>query len=124
MTLGTLTKINSNKKLMINIDEKTYNAIKEKALKFAKYHSLPEDKLPTFTMKNDDKTSYFVMLSLDKYDKPSIGRFEKMTKKRVSFDGNFTKYDFIPDGMTEEERVKGFNYTLNTTMRVITEKKE
>ena len=128
MTQGKLIKINSNKKLMINIDEKTYNALKDKALKYAKAFNLPE-KLPTFELEKDGKKGYFVMVSLDKYDKQKMGMFEKMTKKNVSFDGSFTKYDFLPPTESsiprdEEERVRGFNYVLNTSMRVIHDKQE
>jgi hypothetical protein len=126
MTVGTLVKITNNRKLMIKIDDATHQFLTSKCIRLLKLKDLPTDRLPTFTLTkssdslDSDKSpklgdsegnvNFFVMLSLDKYDKPNCSKFESLVKKQVSFNGIVSTYDFIPDGDTKQ--VIGCNYTL------------
>lgn len=124
MTLGTLIKVTNKRKLMIKIEEPTFKTLQKRFLKIAQQKDLDTDRLPTFTLDNDscdgvaaEEENYFIMLSLDKYDKPNCSRYEKMKRKLISFNGQVVTYAFIPEGETEQ--LTGMNFELTGSIRVI-----
>ena len=50
------------------------------------------------------------MISLDKYDKQNMRKFEQLLKKDVAFQFRLKPYDFIPEG--QDEQVCGTNLEL------------
>lgn len=115
MTIGELITITNNKKLMIKIDEQVKKFLLEKSISVAKKDKLPLDKckLPVFT--SEETGDHFLMLSLDKYDKANMSRFEKLRKEDIAFQGVFKSYNFTPDGETES--LCGVNYVLIGNIR-------
>jgi len=109
MTIATLIKINQNKKLMMKISEKAYDIIHDRLYDECRKRNFPVERLATFTLTNDqDVENHFVMVSLDKYDKLNMPKFEKLLRKEVSFQYRLKPYDFIAD----DEKRCGINVEL------------
>jgi len=117
MTIATLVKITAAKKLMMKISEKTYDMISTRLTAECKKKHFPTDRLATFSLESDDgDESHFVMISLDKYDKQNMRKFEVLLKKDVAIQYRFKPYDFIPDG--EDEQRCGINLELISIRQV------
>ena len=121
MTLfGKLQKITNQKKLMIQVDQETYERTMKTAKALAKNLRLGEAKLPTWTFAPDDEDSFngpqapkfYVMVKLDRYDMNNIVKFERLVRHEVIVNGNFKAYDFIPEGETEQKC--GVNFVLTS----------
>ena len=111
MPIATLVKITATRKLMMKISEKTYDMISTRLTAECKKKHFPTDRLATFSLENDDgDESHFVMISLDKYDKQNMRKFEVLLKKDVAIQYRMKPYDFIPDG--EDEQRCGINLEL------------
>ena len=111
MTIATLIKITSTRKLMMKINEKTFTAIDARLTDESHKKKFPQNRLATFTLDGDDgEESHFVMISLDKYDKQNMPKFERLLKKEVAVQYRLKPYDFIPEG--ETERRQGINLEL------------
>jgi len=103
MTIATLVKISAQKKLMMKISEQTYDSISARLTAECKKKNFPTERLATFLLENDDgEDNYFVMISLDRYDKQNMRKFELLLKKDVAFQYRFKSFNFIPDGETEQ----------------------
>ena len=103
MTPGYLIKTTLNKKLLVKIDEKTWTILNKNLSVF-------HQKTATFTMEDKDgQTGHFVMLSLDKYDKADMSKWEKLCKQDITFDAVPRPYDFTAD---DGQRIQGCNYTI------------
>jgi len=117
MTIGTLVKISAQKKLMMKISESAFMNISARLTAECKKKNFPTERLATFSLTNDDgEENYFVMISLDKYDKQNMRKFEQLLKKDVAFQYRFKSYDFIPDG--EDEQRCGINLELISIRQV------
>ena len=112
---GNFTKITNQKKLLIKLDEKQYQFIHNRAILAAKPLG-SQAKLPTWTMVTEDGSTHFIVITLDKYDRGNLVKFEAMLKNRVNINGSFKTYDFIPDGTTEQ--ICGVNYVLSTIRKL------
>ncbi len=111
MTIATLVKITAAKKLMMKISEKTYDMITARLTAECKKKNFPTERLATFSLENDDGDDcHFVMISLDKYDKQNMRKFEVLLKKDVAIQYRTKPYAFIPDG--EDEQLCGINLEL------------
>ena len=111
MTIATLTKITPARKLMIKVNKSTYDYIAARLTSECKKKNFPTDRLATFTLTNDSgEENHFVMISLDKYDKQNMPKFERLLKKEVAVQYRLKPYDFIPEG--ETERRQGINLEL------------
>ena len=109
--IGTLIKITANKKLMMKISETAFDSITDRLTSEYKKKDFPTDRLASFTLEDDDgNDNYFVMISLDKYDKQNMRKFEQLLKKDVAFQFRLKPYDFIPEG--QDEQVCGINLEL------------
>ena len=98
MTIATLVKITAAKKLMMKISEKTYDMITARLTAECKKKHFPTERLATFSLENDDGDDcHFVMISLDKYDKQNMRKFEQLLKKDVAIQYRMKPYDFIPE---------------------------
>jgi hypothetical protein len=103
MTPGYLIKTTANKKLLVKIDEKTWNILNKN---LAVFHS----KTATFTMTNDEgELGHFVLLTLDKYDKANMTKWEKMCKQDIIFNAVPKTYDFTSD---DGQQISGCNYVV------------
>jgi len=117
MTIATLVKITPARKLMMKISDKTYGMITGRLIAECKKKGFPTDRLATFPLANEDgDESFFVMISLDKYDKQNMRKFEVLLKKDVAIQYRFKPYDFIPDG--EDEQRCGINLELISIRQV------
>jgi len=122
MTIATLIKINQNKKLMMKISEKAYDIIHYRLMEESRKQNFPVERLATFTLTNDKDEENgnshgccnFVMVSLDKYDKLNMLKFEKLLRKEVSFQYRLKPYDFIAD----DARRCGINVELVSIRQV------
>ena len=115
--IGNLVKITSAKKLLMKISETAFDSIEDRLFAECRKKNFPTDRLATFTMTDDDgKDNYFVMISLDKYDKQNMRKFELLLKKDVAVQYRFKSYDFIPDG--EDEQRCGINLELISIRQV------
>jgi len=111
MTIATLVKITPARKLMMKISDKTYGMITARLTGECKKKNFPTDRLATFTLEDDQgEENYFMMISLDKYDKQNMPMFERLLRKEVAIQYRLKPYDFIPDG--EEEQRCGINLEL------------
>ena len=120
MTIATLIKITSTRKLMMKINEKTFTAIDARLTDESYKNKFPQNRLATFTFDGDDgEESHFVMISLDKYDKQNMPKFERLLRKDVAVQYRLKPYDFIPEG--ETERRQGINLEL-VSIRQVREK--
>ena len=104
MTIGTLIKITANKKLMMKISESAYDSIVARLIAECKKKGFPTTRLAVFSFDGDEGEGevHFVMITLDKYDKQNMRKFEQLLKKDVAVQYRFKPYDFIPDGETEQ----------------------
>jgi hypothetical protein len=117
MTIATLVKITPARKLMMKISEKTYDMISTRLTAECKKKNFPTDRIATFSLENDDGDDcHFVMISLDRYDKQNMRKFEVLLKKDVAIQYRMKPYDFIPDG--EEEQRCGINLELISIRQV------
>jgi len=115
--IGTLIKITANRKLMMKISETAFDSITDRLTSEYKKKDFPTDRLASFTLEDDDgNDNYFVMISLDKYDKQCMRKFEQLLKKDVAFQFRLKPYDFIPDG--QDEQVCGINLELISIRQV------
>ena len=115
--IGTLIKISANKKLMVKISETAFDSITDRLTSEYKKKGFPTDRLASFTLEDDDgNDNYFVMISLDKYDKQCMRKFEQLLKKDVAIQFRLKPYDFIPDG--QDEQVCGINLELISIRQV------
>ena len=111
MTIATLVKITPAKKLMMKISDKTYGMITARLTGECKKKNFPTHRLATFTLEDDEgEENYFMMISLDKYDKQNMPMFERLLRKEVAIQYRLKPYDFIPDG--EDEQRCGINLEL------------
>jgi len=104
MTIATLVKITPNKKLMMKITESTYDYIVARLIAECKKKGFPTTRLSVFSFDGDEGEGevHFVMITLDKYDKQNMRKFEQLLKKDVAVQYRFKPYDFIPEGETEQ----------------------
>jgi len=104
MTIATLVKITPNKKLMMKISESAYDSIVARLIAECKKKGFPTTRLAVFSFDGDEGEGevHFVMISLDKYDKQCMRKFEQLLKKDVAVQYRFKPYDFIPEGETEQ----------------------
>jgi hypothetical protein len=103
MTIATLVKITPAKKLMMKISDKTYGMMTGRLIAECKKKGFPIDRIASFSLANEDgDESFFVMISLDKYDKQNMRKFEQLLKKDVAIQYRMKPYDFIPDGQDEQ----------------------
>ena len=117
MTIATLVKITPARKLMMKISEKTYDMISTRLTAECKKKGFSTDRLATFSLENDDgEENYFVMISLDRYDKQNMRKFEVLLKRDVAIQYRMKPYDFIPDG--EDEQRCGINLELISIRQV------
>ena len=117
MTIATLVKITAQKKLMMKISESSYDNITARLTAECKKKNFPTERLATFTLENDDGDDcHFMMISLDKYDKQNMRKFEMLLKKEVAIQYRMKPYDFIPDSnghaRCQDEQVCGINLEL------------
>lgn len=111
MTIGTLVKITSAKKLMIKITQDTHDKLHTRLSADYKKKNFPIKRLATFSLEsNEGETNYFVTVSLDKYDRMNMAKFESLLKKEVLFQFRLKSYDFIPEGETDQ--ICGVNLEL------------
>lgn len=120
--IGQLVKITAARKLMIKIDEDTYEQIQDRLLEELTKKKFPRDRFATFELENENgETNHFVMISLDKYDKQLLERkFEPLLKKCIVIQYRLKSFDFLND---EDERIQGINLEL-TGIRVDKKKEE
>ena len=109
--IGQLIKITASKKLMVKISKELSRKISASihdAYKRNKYEYKGDRTV--FALDNDDDTSaYFVLISLDKYDKLLLAKkFEPLVKKQVTIQYRLQSYDFMGD----DGRVQGINLVL------------
>ena len=109
---GQLVKITANRKLMIKIDQDTYDKLRARLLSVLKLNKFPTDRLATFELDNDEGVkNNFVTISLDKYDKQLLERkFEPLVKKPIIFQCRPKAYDFI----SNDEKIQGVNLELTS----------
>ena len=120
MTVATLIKITSTRKLMMKINEKTFTAIDARLTDESYKNKFPQNRLATFTLDGDDgEENHFVMISLDKYDKQNMPKFERLLRKDVAVQYRLKPYDFVSPG--ETERRQGINLEL-VSIRQVKEK--
>ena len=100
MLYGTLIKITNTRKLMIKIEEGTYKFLSARLTSYAALKKTVMERPATFSLTNDDgEKTYFVMISLDKYDKGLLDtKFEPLLKKKISITYKFKTYSFTPEG--------------------------
>ena len=116
MTIGTLVKITSAKKLMIKITQDTHDKLIRRLSADYKKKNFPIKRLATFSLEsNEGETNYFVTVSLDKYDRMNMAKFESLLKKEVLFQFRLKSYDFIPEGETDQ--ICGVNLELLSISR-------
>ena len=111
---GQLVKITANRKLMIKIDDDTFQKLRARLLSVLQLNKFPTDRLATFELDNDEGVkNNFVTISLDKYDKQLLERkFEPLVKKPIIFQCRPKAYDFTPQG--SDEKVQGVNLELTS----------
>ena len=109
---GQLVKITANRKLMIKIDDDTFQKLRARLLSVLKLNKFPTDRLATFELDNDEGVkNNFVTISLDKYDKQLLERkFEPLVKKPIIFQCRPKAYDFI----SNDEKIQGVNLELTS----------
>ena len=109
---GQLVKITANRKLMIKIDQDTFDKLRARLLSVLKLNKFPSDRLATFELDNDEGVkNNFVTISLDKYDKQLLERkFEPLVKKPIIFQCRPKAYDFI----SNNEKIQGVNLELTS----------
>ena len=117
MTIATLVKITAQKKLMMKISESSYDNITARLTAECEKKNFRTDRLATFTLENDDGDDcHFMMISLDKYDKQNMRKFEMLLKKEVAIQYRMKPYDFIPESnghaRCSDEQVCGINLEL------------
>jgi hypothetical protein len=108
---GHLVKINASRKLMLRVSDDTFDRIDA-----ATFSRVPFYKHPHFTLSNDNGKemsatpgrAYFCMVTLDKYDKQRMERFESLVRKDVVIDYKLAKYDFEAEG----DHIEGVNLQL------------
>ena len=116
MLYGTLIKITNTRKLMIKIEEGTHKFLSARLTSYAALKKVVMERPATFSLTNDEnEKQYFVMISLDKYDKALLDtKFERLLKKQVSITYKFKHYSFTPEG---EEQKQGVNVELVSIRR-------
>jgi hypothetical protein len=83
---GTLRRITDFKKLIVQIDEKTY-----KTLETAKAKVWTQDA-------EEGETKYYVRISLDRYDRNALEKkFEPLLGKEVNISAFMKDFDFVDD---------------------------
>ena len=108
---GKLQKITNQKKLMILVDQETYERTTKTAQTAAK--NLKDAKLPTWSFTDEEQeTKFYVVIKLDRYDTNNLVKFERLVKHDVIINGNFKAYDFIPADATEQKC--GVNFVLSS----------
>jgi len=105
MTIGHLIKITAAKKLLVKISEKSYLALHNRLTNESNKRNYPTDKLAVF-MFDDDTETHFMTISLDKYDKQNMRKFEQLLRKDVFVQHRIKPYDF-PDSDNAELRHQG-----------------
>ena len=117
MLYGTLIKITNTRKLMIKIEEGTYKFLSARLTSYAALKKTVMERPATFSLTNDDgEKTYFVMISLDKYDKGLLDtKFEPLLKKQISITYKFKTYSFTPEG--EDKVCSGINVELVSIRR-------
>ena len=127
MPTGQLVKITANRKLMIKINEATYSRIHDRLIEKLREKDFPTDRTALWTSKAatsdfaDGDDAYFVMITLDRYDKQNMEKFEAMVKSDVAFTFKHKPHDFIPIGQTEQ--VLGINLVLTSIRRMAPKQK-
>ena len=103
---GTLIKITSSKKLFIKINEQTYEILQKIG---SRYHEWTKNFLwhPDVSTEHPE-SAYFASVSLDKYDRQQIRRFELLLHKEVKITGSYKPYNFT----AEDKVLKGVNFVL------------
>ena len=112
MPQGQLVKITAARKLMIQIDEDTFEKLEDRLRTTLIQKKFSTDRLATFELDNDKgETNRFVMVNLDKYDKQLLERkFEPLLKKHIIFQCRPKAYDFI----SNDEKIQGVNLELTS----------
>jgi hypothetical protein len=109
--IGQLIKITANKKLMVKIDKalsRQISATVHDAYKRRKFE-YKEDRAVFALVGDDGEPAYFVLITLDKYDKLLLAKkFEPLVKKQVAIQYRVQHYDFAGD----DGQVQGINLVL------------
>jgi hypothetical protein len=109
---GTLLKITPTKKLMIEIDQTTYERLNKSMKSIASTRQLSNPRLATWEYDNNGEAQYRISMKLDKYDIQNLRKFEALLGSAVGFTGAFKPYDFVPPG--ETKKLCGVNYELTS----------
>jgi hypothetical protein len=108
--IGQLIKITANKKLMVKIDKplsRQISAAVHDAYMRRKFEYKGDRTV--FVLDGDDEPAYFVLITLDKYDKLLLAKkFEPLVKKQVAIQYRMQHYDFAGD----DGQVQGINLVL------------
>lgn len=99
---GTFT-INKDKKLAVRVTKEEYERLTTyiDTKKFEKYSS---------PLWSPEEGTYFAFVTLDKYDRQNMPKFERLLRKDVNITAYMDSYDFS----TDEGRRCGFRLVLNT----------
>ena len=117
---GTLLRITPTKKLMLKIDQATFERFNNKMQALASKHNHIDSRLATWEfIDNDGEPQYRITLKLDKYDVLNLRKFEGMVGSKVGFSGAFKPYSFTPEG---EDEICGVNYQLSSIWKCKPEK--
>jgi hypothetical protein len=109
---GTLLKITPAKKLMIKIDQATFERFNNTMQQMASKHKHTDSRLATWEFTdNDGEPQYRITVKLDKYDIQNLRKFEALIGSKVGFSGSFKPYAFTPEG---EAEICGINYQLSS----------
>ena len=113
---GRIVKITPAKKLMVKIDEQTYDRVHSRVIEMYTRKNFPQ-KAPLLTLEDDNgDDAHFAFVTLDKYDRSLVPtKFEKLIKKDVKIGFTLAPYDFVGD---DGEEVKGINLLLQTIRTV------
>lgn len=107
---GTLVKITQDKKLMISLDPKQYDFCTQRVTFMTRKFDNPLK--PTFDLVNDEgDQKCFIKITLDKYDKQDMSKYEKHLKEKITIFGNFKQYDFKGD---EDKIIQGCSFMMST----------
>ena len=104
---GTLIKITSSKKLFIKINEQTYEILQKIGSRYPEWTNRCFLWHPETTTEHPE-SAYFASVSLDKYDRQQIRRFELLLHKEVKITGSYKPYNFT----AEDKVLKGVNFVL------------
>jgi hypothetical protein len=102
---GFLSSITEYKKLIVTIDEPTFDKINSIALNYP-------GKKPIY---KSAAGKCYLQLSLNKFEKVKIDNYVRMERKNIDFTANINQYEFVD---SEGETVSGWNVILHKVKKV------